>query len=188
MPEPAERTDAPTPDPVVPVTDSGSVAGPVPDALRPPAGTGPPLGDAHLRRPLQRRGEQRALPAQPRQGADRSVGRLRPAHPDRLRPRPRRWPAARSARSACRSRTSATCGALFDEHPARPDEHLHDDQRHRDVAARDVRGGGRGAGARRRASTRPRRCTHWPARPRTTSSRSTCRAAPTCSRPSPRCG
>ena len=42
--------------------------------------------------------------------ADRPLGRLRPADPDRLRPRPRARQGARSARSACRSRISATCG------------------------------------------------------------------------------
>ena len=55
-------------------------------------------------------GDQRAVPAQPGQGPDRPVGRLRPADPDRLRPRPRAGAPARSAGSACRSRTSATCG------------------------------------------------------------------------------
>ena len=51
------------------------------------------------------------------QGADRPVGRVRPPDPDRLRPRPRRSPGARSARSACRCRTSATCATLFDGIP-----------------------------------------------------------------------
>ena len=51
------------------------------------------------------------------QGPDRPLGRLRPPDPDRLRPRPRRSPAARSARSACPSRTSARCATLFDGIP-----------------------------------------------------------------------
>ena len=51
---------------------------------------GPSLGDADVRRPLDGRGVQRALPDQPGQGPDRPLGRLRPAHPDRLRPRRRR--------------------------------------------------------------------------------------------------
>ena len=51
-------------------------------------------------------------------------------------------------------------------HPARRDEHVDDDQRHRDVAVRHVPRAGRGA------RRRPRRCS--PAPPRTTSSRSTC--------------
>ena len=50
---------------------------------------------------------------------------------------------------------------LFDEHPARRDEHLDDDQRHRDVAVRHVPRAGRGARRRRRPSSR--------APPRTTS-------------------
>ena len=54
---------------------------------------------------------QRALPDQPGQGPDRPLDRLRPADPDRLRPRRRRRPPARSARSACRSPTSATCAS-----------------------------------------------------------------------------
>ena len=51
---------------------------------------GPSLGDADVRRPLDRRGVQRAVPDQPGQGPDRSLGGLRPADPDRLRPRRRR--------------------------------------------------------------------------------------------------
>ena len=45
------------------------------------------LGDADLLGPLVGPGLQRALPDQPGQGPDRPVDRLRPAHPDRLRPR-----------------------------------------------------------------------------------------------------
>ena len=74
--------------------------------------------------------------------------------------------------------------ALFDGIPLDRDEHLDDDQRHRDVAARALRGGRPRAGRGRaptpgaddvRASS--------PARRRTTSSRSTSPAAPTRSRP-----
>ena len=75
------------------------------------------MGDAHLRRALRRPALERALPPQPRQGPDRALGRLRPADPDRLRPRPRRSPAARSARSASRSPTRATCTRCFDGIP-----------------------------------------------------------------------
>ena len=50
---------------------------------------------------------------------------------------------------------------LFDGHPARRDEHVDDDQRHRDVAVRHVPRAGRGA---RRRPARARR-----ARRRTTS-------------------
>ena len=67
-----------------------------------------------------------ATPAPPR--ATPSTGatstRVRPGSrsPSTCRPRPATtpttcWPAERSARSACRSRTSATCEALFDDIP-----------------------------------------------------------------------
>ena len=118
---------------------------------------------------------ERAVPAQPRQGADRPVGRLRPAHPDRLRPRPRAGPrrgrqgrragrAPRRHAGACSTasrctqmNTSMTINAtamwlLALYQVARAEE------QGADPAAADR------------------------APPRTTSSRSTCRAAPTCSR------
>ena len=62
-------------------------------------------------------------------------------------------------------------------HPAGADEHVDDDQRAGDVPARALPGGRRGARRRLRRSC--------PAPRRTTSSRSTCRAARTCSRPAP---
>jgi len=80
-----------------------------------------------------------------------------------------RWPAAKSARSVFPSVTSATwprCSTRF----ARSDEHLHDYQRHRRLAAGAVRRGRRAAGRFPGAIA---------GTPRTTSSRSTCRAAPT---------
>ena len=103
------------------------------------------MGDADVRRALQRRREQRPLPAQPRQGPDRAVGRLRPADPDRLRPRPRARP--RRGRQGRRADLAHRrhAGALR-RHPAVADEHLDDDQRDRDVAARPLPGGRRGAG------------------------------------------
>ena len=67
-----------------------------------------PVADAHLLGALHGQGVERAVPHQPGQGPDRPVDRLRPAHPDRLRPRRPATPAARSARSACPSPTSAT--------------------------------------------------------------------------------
>ncbi len=70
--------------------------------------------------------------------------------------------------------------ALFDGIPLDADEHLDDDQRHRALAAGALHRAGRGTG--RRQSPRCR------ARCRTTSSRNTCRAAPTSCRPRPRCG
>ena len=103
------------------------------------------MGDADLRRPLQRRREQRPVPPQPRQGPDRPVGRLRPADPDRLRPRPRAGP--RRGRQGGRADLAHRRHAgPVRRHPAVADEHLDDDQRHRDVAARALPGGRRGAG------------------------------------------
>ena len=105
------------------------------------------MGDADLRRSLQRRREQRPVPPQPRQGPDRPVGRVRPAHPDRLRPRPRAGPrrGGQGGRADLAHRRHA---GPVRRHPAVADEHLDDDQRHRDVAARALPGGRRGAGAR----------------------------------------
>ena len=76
---------------------------------------------------------------------------------------------------------------LFEDIPLDRDEHLDDDQRHRDVAARALPGGRRGAEPATSTPTRGRR-TSSPAPPRTTSSRSTSPAGPTSSRPSTRCG
>ena len=75
-------------------------------------GARPSLGDADLRRALLAGRVQRALPAEPRQGADRPLGRLRPADADRLRPRrrarPRRGRQGRRAGPAPR-RHAARC-------------------------------------------------------------------------------
>ena len=142
----------------------------------------PAVGHAHVRRSLQRRGQQRAVPDQPGQGPDRPVGRLRPAHPDRLRPgpsaRPRRGRQGRRPDPPRRRHAGAVR-----RDPAGRDEHLDDDQRDGDVAAGALPGRGRGAG---RRALRSR--DSWPAPPRTTSSRSTSRAGRTCSRPGRRCG
>ena len=59
------------------------------------------LADADLLGPLHRQGVQRAVPHQPGQGPDRAVDRLRPAHPDRLRPR--RPPGPRRGRQGRRA-------------------------------------------------------------------------------------
>ena len=60
-------------------------------------------------------------------------------------------PAARSARSACRSAPRRDAHAVR-RHPARRDEHVDDDQRDRDVAARHVPRARRRAGRRRTAT------------------------------------
>ncbi|CAA9440908.1 MAG: Ethylmalonyl-CoA mutase, methylsuccinyl-CoA-forming, partial [uncultured Pseudonocardia sp.] len=98
----------------------------------------PSLGDPHVRGPLLGIDVQRALPAQHRQGPDRPVDRLRPAHPDRLRPRPR----AREGRG--RQGRGAGQPHRRHAHPVRghPDgrrQHLDDHQRARDVPARPLR-------------------------------------------------
>src|SRR5829696_1478971 len=74
----------------------GPVAGLLPAGNRPTLrryavpfsaeGARPPLGHAHLRRPLLAGREQRPVPPEPGEGADRPLGRLRPADADRLRP------------------------------------------------------------------------------------------------------
>ena len=67
--------------------------------------------------PLGRRALQRAVPAQPREGPDRPVDRLRPADPDRLRPRSRARPRrGRQGRRLDRPR-AATCATLLDGIP-----------------------------------------------------------------------
>ncbi len=105
-------------------------------------------------------GVQRAVPQQPGQGPDRAVGRVRPADPDRLRRRPRARPRrgrqGRRPGAAPRRDAHAVRG-----HPPRGHEHVDDDQRDGDVAARALHRAGRGAG---RRSRRPRR--HDPERHR----------------------
>ena len=104
----------------------------------PPLRAGPSLGDAHLRRALRRPAFERALPPQPRQGPDRPLGRLRPPDPDRLRPRPH--PRPRRGRQGRRlDRPQGRHARAARRHPARRDEHVDDDQRHRGLAARPLR-------------------------------------------------
>ena len=113
--------------------------------------------------------------------------RARPASrsPSICRPRPAttaiiRSPRARSARSACRSRISATCARCSSGIPARRHEHLDDHQRDGGLAARALCRARRRAGRAARQARRARR--------RTTSSRNISRAAPTCFRRRPPCG
>ena len=103
---------------------------------------------------------------QHRQGPDRA-SRSRSTCPRRPATTPTTsWRAARSARSASRSRTGRHAHA-DGRHPAGRDEHVDDDQRHGRVAARALHR--RRRGERRRAGARSR------ARRRTTSSRSSSR-------------
>ena len=94
----------------------------------------PALDDAHLRRALDGEGLERALPGQPREGADGAVRRLRPADPNRIRPR-RRARAGRGRQGRRAGRPSRRHGDVDGRDPARGDEHLDDDQRHRRLAA-----------------------------------------------------
>ena len=90
---------------------------------------------------------ERAVPHEPRQGPDRPVDRLRPAHPDRLRPRC--LDGTRRGRQGRRAdRPSRQHAHPARRHPARADEHVDDDQRHGRVAAGAVRRQRRGAGRR----------------------------------------
>ena len=96
---------------------------------------------------------QRALPPEPGQGPDRPVGGVRPAHPDRVRRRPRAGPRRdRPGRRAGRA-PGRHAGAVR-RHPAGAEQHLDDDQRHGHVAAGAVPGGRRGAGRRHRQAGR----------------------------------
>ncbi len=108
------------------------------------------MDDAYLRGALHGEGLQRALPAQPREGSDRSFRGVRPAHPDRLRPRRRARP-RRGGQGGRAGLPPGGHGSADGGHPARRDEHLDDDQRHRGVAA--------GALHRRRRKSEP---THPP--------------------------
>ena len=150
-----------------------------PRCRAPPARARPPVDDAHLRRPLDRQEVQRALPREPREGPDRPLDRLRPADADRLRPRPRAR--ARRGRQGRRpGRPQGRHARAARRHPARRDEHVDDDQRDGRLAAGALHRHRRGERASTPARSRARR--------RTTSSRSSWRAAPTRSRPGPRCG
>ena len=122
----------------------------------------PALADPHLCRPFDRGQVERALPHQPGARADRPVGRLRSADPDRLRLRSSAGQGrGRQGRRA--DQPSRRHAHPVRRHPARPHEHLDDHQRAGGVAAR------------RFISRRPRaRASSAPscrARRRTTSSR-----------------
>jgi hypothetical protein len=138
----------------------------------------PLLDDAPVRRLWQCQGKQRTLQVPHRAGTDRPLRRLRPAHADRLRRRPR----VRRGRGRQGGRVDLQPARHADaarRHPARQGQHQHDDQR----AGRRVAGDG-DRGGQSRASP-PNNCA---ARSRTTFSRNTSRAAPTSSRQRHRCG
>ncbi len=106
------------------------------------------MGDSHLLGPLRRPPLQRALPQEPRQGPDRPIGRLRPAHPDGLRPR-RRAGAWRGRQGRGLHRPQGRHARPARRHPAGRDEHVDDHQRNGRLAARPLYDGRRGE--RRRA-------------------------------------
>ncbi len=103
------------------------------------------MGHAHIRRAFRCQALERALPAQPRQGPDGALGRVRSADADRLRPRSRARP--RRGRQGRRlDRPQGRHAHALRWHPARRDEHVDDDQRHGRLAVGPVcdrRGGER---------------------------------------------
>ena len=95
---------------------------------------GPALADPDLFRPFDRRQVERALPHEPGARSDRPVGRLRSADPDRLRQRPSAGQGrGRQGRRA--DQPSRRHAHPVRRHPARPHEHVDDDQRAGGVAA-----------------------------------------------------
>ena len=122
---------------------------------------------------------QRALPRQPGQGPDRPVDRLRPAHPDRLRRRPRAGPRRGRQGRRARSPTRATCTTLMDGIPL--------GEMNTSMTINATAAWLLGALRRHRRGERRRPSRSSRAPPRTTSSRSSSPAARTRSRPGPRC-
>ena len=111
----------------------------------PPARAGQALDDADLRGALHGRALERAVPPQPGEGADRALGRVRSADPDRLRRRPRARP-RRGGQGRRADRPQGRHAGAARGDPARPHEHVDDDQRDGGVAARPLhrhRGGDR---------------------------------------------
>ena len=138
----------------------------------------PLLDDAPVCRLRHRRREQPALPLPAGAGPDRPERGLRPADADRLR-RGRPAGAGRGGQGRRGDLLAGRHGDAARRHPAGQGQHQHDHQRAGGDPAGDGHRGGEEAGRGRTAS-----CA---ARSRTTSSRSTSRAAPTSSRPRPRC-
>ena len=116
------------------------------------------MADADLLGPFFGQGVQRAVQDEPQQGPDRTVGGLRPAHPDRLRLGPPPGP-RRGGQGGSAHRPHRRHGGPVRADPPGPDEYLHDHQCHRPLAAGAVRGGGGapGRGPRRAAGHHPER-------------------------------
>ena len=156
-------------------------AGRVPVHARHPPGhvPRPALDDAPVRRLREPRGHERALSLPDGARLDRPFDGLRSAHP--AGPRLGRSALRRRGRPHRRAHRHPRGHAdLFRPDRPRRGLDLDDDQRARRDPAAALRARRRGAGrAGRRSSA---------ARSRTTSSRSTCRAATTSTRPSRRCG
>ena len=95
------------------------------------------LDDAAIRRLRNRGGVERALPLPPSPGPDRPLRRIRPPDPDRLRQR-RPHRGGGGGEGGRRRRLDRGHGASLPGYPPRPDQHLHDDQRHRGCPHRDV--------------------------------------------------
>ncbi len=120
----------------------------VPDDVRQPAVDDPPV------RGLLHRGRvQRLLPAQPGDGAEGPVDRVRPADAPRLRQRqPARHRRRRHGRR--RDRLDLRHAPALRRHPARPDVGVDDDERRGAAGAGALRRRGRGAGRRAGAADR----------------------------------
>ena len=131
------------------------------------------MDDPPICRLLDGGGFQRLLPAQPRRRAEGPVGRLRPAHPSRLRFRQSAH-RRRRRHGRGRHRFDLRHAHAVRRHPARRDQRVDDHERRRAAGAGALRRGGGGTGRRRR-----RRC-RGPSR--TTSSRSSWSATPTSTR------
>ena len=111
------------------------------------------MDDPNVLRALHGQGEQRSVPVEPGEGADGPVDRLRPPHPDGLRPRPRPRP-----RRGRQGRRAGGAPGAHDRaprrHPRRRDEHLDDDQRSGGMALRPLRGQRRAAGRAQQGAAR----------------------------------
>ena len=103
------------------------------------------MDDAPVRRVRHRGRIQQALPVSFEAGSDRAVGRLRPAHPDRLR-LGRSHGQRRGRQGGCGDRLARGHGDPAPGHPARAGFHVDDDQRDRRHAPASLSTGGREAG------------------------------------------
>ena len=91
----------------------------------------PAVDDAAVRRVLDRRGVQPALPLPARAGADRAVGGVRPARPRSATTPTTRWPRGEVGKVGVAIDTLEDMETLLGGHPARQGLGVDDHQRHR---------------------------------------------------------